>query len=179
VGAADRQVLVGLRQPSHRAGIWSRRRVPDSLTGLQVQPIRSVDTPTSVSGSCRALRGGLCEPHPGAPQSARVWLVTCGAPSYGTSLSWRLATLLHLARSGLHRRLCTGSRYMSFGPPRRSRNWAIWRIGSQSPSPWRSQPCHAFAEPSGYRRTRKDMARSAAEYWRTLEEPLGYRRTRR
>ncbi len=23
------------------------------------------------------------------------------------------------------------------------------------------------------------MARSAAEYWRTLEEPLGYRRTRR
>src|SRR6266851_4525011 len=39
------------------------------------------------------------------------------APSYGTSLSWRLAPLPHLARSGLHRRLCTGSRYMSFGPP--------------------------------------------------------------
>ena len=50
----------------------------------------------------------------------------------------------------------------------------IPRDEAQSPAPWRSQPCHAFAEPSGYRRTRKDMARSAAEYRRTLEEPLGY-----
>jgi hypothetical protein len=41
------------------------------------------------------------------------------------------------------------------------------------PAPWRSQLCHAFAEPSGYRRTRKDMVKSAAEYRRTLEKPLG------
>jgi hypothetical protein len=44
--------------------------------------------------------------------------------------------------------------------------------------PRRSQPCHAFAEPGGCRRTRKDMTRSAAEYRRTLEEPLGDGRTR-
>ncbi len=54
----------------------------------------------------------------------------------------------------------------------------IPRDEAQSPAPWRSQPCHAFAEPSGYRRSRKDMARSAAEYRRTLEESLGNGRTR-
>jgi len=71
-----------------------------------------------------------------------------------------------------------GSRYGSYGPLRLSRNWEIWGIGSQSPSPWRSQLCHAFAEPRGYMRTRKDTKSSAIEYRRTLEEPPGYGRTR-
>jgi len=42
-----------------------------------------------------------------------------------------------------------------------------------------SQPCHAFAEPGGYGRTRKDTMAGEIEYRRTLEEPAGHGRTRR
>ena len=45
-------------------------------------------------------------------------------------------------------------------------------------APTVSQPCHAFAEPGGYRRTREDARAGEIEYRRTLEEPTGHGRTR-
>src|SRR5438552_11715882 len=39
-------------------------------------------------------------------------------------------------------------------------------IGSQSPSPWRSQLCHAFREPGGYTRSQEDTKKIQFEYRR-------------
>ena len=65
------------------------------------------------------------------------------------------------------------------GPPRRSRSWVRQTIGSQSPSPWRSQLCHAFTEPGGYTRSQEDTKKIQFEYRRNRADTTGHERTRR
>jgi hypothetical protein len=51
-------------------------------------------------------------------------------------------------------------------------------LGVSSPSSWRSQLCHAFAEPSGYQRSQEDTKKIHFEYRRNLEDTRGHERTR-
>src|SRR5438093_11761607 len=50
-------------------------------------------------------------------------------------------------------------------------------IGSQSPSPWRSQPCHAFTEPGGYTRSQEDTKKIQFEYRRNRADTTEHERT--
>jgi hypothetical protein len=70
--------------------------------------------------------------------------------------------------------LCCGNHR----PPRGSRSWLRQTIGSQSLSPWRSQPCHAFTEPGGYTRSQEDTKKIQVEYRRNRADTTGHERTR-
>src|SRR5437867_2267414 len=101
----------------------------------------------------------------------RAWFVR--APLNGP---WTAAPRFRGQSDG--RRLsATGSRYMRYGPPCRSRSWVRQTIGSQSPSPWRSQPCHAFTEPGGYTRSQEDTKKIQFEYRRNRADTTEHERT--
>jgi hypothetical protein len=51
-------------------------------------------------------------------------------------------------------------------------------IGSQSPSLWRSQLCHAFREPGGHTRSQEDTKKIQFEYRRNRADTTGHERTR-
>ncbi len=76
------------------------------------------------------------------------------------------------------RRRRVGSHCGNLGPPRKSRSWVRQTIGSQSPSPWRSQPCHAFTEPGGYTRSQEDTKKIHFEYRRNRADTTGHERRR-
>src|SRR6266705_7199144 len=70
-----------------------------------------------------------------------------------------------------------GSRYGSYGPVRRSRNWEICRIGSQSPSPGgHSCVTHSRnpADTGGHERTRRRSTSSTGGTARTPEGTRGH-----
>jgi len=65
----------------------------------------------------------------------------------------------------------TGSRYWQFDA-------AAADSANHVPSPGRSQPCHAFAEPRGYRGSHEDTKKTQFRYWRNHADPTGHERTR-
>ncbi len=52
------------------------------------------------------------------------------------------------------------------------------RSGVSVRAPWRSQLCHAFTEPGGYRRSQEDTKKIQFEYRRNRADTTGHERTR-